>query len=186
MTQLDGLLASPRRMVAFGLALVLIVAGALIARGERRLATGRTAFLAIADAHPAPRSPLQGDGIALSYEVAAAAAKARDQALEAWPNTGYLVVGLDDRGVATFRRRHEDGAELAADEALLAYRWNVYEGGSSQLAIGAGVWRHQEGEADTYAGARYAEYRLTPDGVAVLVALRGADLAVLGRPRGRW
>ncbi|MFQ5460873.1 MAG: hypothetical protein ACE5EL_08775 [Anaerolineae bacterium] len=23
-------------------------------------------------------------------------------------------------------------------------------------------------------------------GIAVLVALRGADLAVLGRPRGRW
>jgi len=186
MTPVDGLLASPRRMVAFGLALVLIVAGALIARGERRLATGSTAFLAIADAHPAPRSLLQGDGIALSYEVAEAAAKAPDQALGEWPNAGDLVVGLDDRGVATFRRRYEDGAELAADEALLAYRWYGDDTSSGQLDVGTGVWRHQEGEADTYAGARYAEYRLTPDGVAVLVALRDADLAVVGRPRGRW
>ncbi len=154
-------------LVGLGLALALGVplAGAL--EKERTLREGRSVLLALAPVDP--RSLMQGDYLALSYDVA------RQVPPEA-PADGRLVLeDGPDAGAARFVRVHE-GEPLRPGEYLLRYR---RRGG--RVRLGAESYLFEEGSAPALAGARYGELRVDARGDAVLVGVRGADLAPLGR-----
>jgi uncharacterized membrane-anchored protein len=87
---------------------------------------------------------------------------------------GRVVVGLDGRGVATFRRM-DYGAPLAADEVKLFYRVR-----GDQVKFATNAFFFQEGTAQSYAGARFGEARVDKDGQMLLVGLRDAELRKLG------
>ena len=119
-----------------------------------------------------PRSMMQGDYMALRFKVARDAlppARARAAA-----DDGYLVLARDVRDVAAFRRL-DDGAPLASDEVRMRYR---VRNGVPKLATNA--WFFEEGHAADYAKARYGEFRVSPDGEAILTGLRDEALKPLG------
>ena len=91
---------------------------------------------------------------------------------------GRIIVAVDPRNVGTFRR-FADGGPPAADEALLRYR---IRNGQPKFATNAFFFQEKQG--DYYRNARYGEFRVSPDGEAILVALRGADLQTLGPKSG--
>lgn len=158
---------SRRQGLLAGLFLILAVVNGLVVQKELLLREGTRLFLELAPVDP--RSLIQGDYMRLDYALT------RDLQPPApdWPRDGRLVVRADERGVAGFVRR-DQGEPLEGDERFLRYR---IRGGRIQL--GAESFFFQEGQAGFYSQARFAEFRVTPAGVLVLVGLRDEDLQPL-------
>jgi uncharacterized membrane-anchored protein len=80
----------------------------------------------------------------------------------------------DARGVLRITRLLAAGEAAAAGEVVIELspkdgRW----------VIVTDAWFFREGEAQRWEAARFGEFRLLPDGRALLVGLRGAELQPL-------
>ena len=138
---------------------------------EKLLAQGNIVLLELAPVDP--RSLMQGDYMALRFKVATEAfSRERLPTLK----DGHIVVTLDARKVATFKR-FADSTTLAAGETLLRYRMR-----NQQPKFATNAFFFQEGHAHYYEKARYGEFRTSADGEAILTALRGANIEPLGPP----
>ncbi len=150
-------------------ALALTVCNALIWQKNAVVTGGTTMLLRLAPRDP--RSLMQGDYMALNYEVTG-----KLRALET-ARRGAVVMHLDERQVATFIRMH--GSEpLAPGEVLLQFRRNT-----TNIRLGAESFFFQEGTAAVYEPAKYGELRVATDGASVLVGLRDEQLTPLGAQR---
>ena len=154
-----------------GLLLALVVPGALIAQKEKLVRSGTPIILVLAPRDP--RSLLQGDYMTLNYDISGLGWSQGS----AWPKDGKLVLKADDKGVFRFLRL-DDGTPLLPGEQRLRYRKR-----SASVRIGAEAFYFEEGHAADYQTARYGELRVTGEGDAVLVGLRGEKLEPLGAPR---
>jgi uncharacterized membrane-anchored protein len=161
-----------RALVVAGIVLVLAVPNAFIVEKERLRTEGTTMLLELAPRDP--RSLIQGDYMRLDYAISRQIADSQ----ASWPRTGQVVVLLDDKSVALFVRRHDEGTPLRAGEHLLAYR---YRGGG--IRVGTDAFHFQEGHGPRYLGARYGELRVARSGASVLVGLRDEALRPLGGAR---
>jgi uncharacterized membrane-anchored protein len=153
-----------------------------IAGKERQLGRGKVVCLELAPVDP--RSLMQGDYMALRFKIAIDARPAMPRSgssgIRSFPAQrdlatadGRIVVALDESSVATYRRL-DDGTPLAPSEVLLRYR--VREG---EIKFATNAFFFQEGTADRYAGARYGEFRVAPDGELLLTGLRSKELQPL-------
>jgi uncharacterized membrane-anchored protein len=70
--------------------------------------------------------------------------------------------------------RRDDGTPLAVDEMRIEL---TPKNGTWVLVSDA--WFFREGEADRWSRAKYGEFRVDPAGKALLVGLRGPELAPL-------
>jgi uncharacterized membrane-anchored protein len=163
----------PVRGARVGLALsaaaVLLVANVGIWQKEALIAGGQPVFVELAPVDP--RSLMQGDYMQLNFRLP------RDLAD---PGTGMLsgsrprlVARRDARGVAVLQRP-DDGSALAADELRIELTPK-----NGRWILVSDAWFFKEGEAERWARARYGEFRVAPDGRALLVGLRGAGLEPL-------
>jgi uncharacterized membrane-anchored protein len=153
-------------VLGLGLALALGSTNYLIVTKAKLLHSGQVVLLELVPADH--RSPLQGDYMALRYEVSRLA---MDRLGRKLPADGCIVVRTDPRGVAEFARLDE-GKPLGAGEYRLRYRQR-----GSELRLGAEAFFFQSGQAKKYGRARYGELRVAPDGESVLAGLRDEDLA---------
>lgn len=166
-----------RRAVALLAGLgILVLANLSIHGRERLLAEGRVVLLELAPVDP--RSLMQGDYMALRFQVADAAFQGAEGSgnTEERRRDGHLILRLDARNVASFARFETLGsnAPLAGEEVRLRYRLRE---GLPKLATNA--YFFEEGQADRYAAARYGEFRVGNDGEAILTRLRDAALKPL-------
>ena len=161
----------PRLLAGPGLALVAVLAVANVGiwQKESLIAHGQPVYVELAPADP--RSLMQGDFMQLNFRLPPMAGSP----LDGWPGTQRprVVARRDARGVATVLRL-DTGAPLAADELLIELtpkdgRWTLV----------SDAWFFKEGEAARWQPARYGEFRVAPDGRALLVGLRGAALNAL-------
>ncbi|NRR34311.1 GDYXXLXY domain-containing protein [Oxalobacteraceae bacterium] len=144
---------------------VLAVANVGIWQKEDLIAHGDKIYLALAPVDP--RSLMQGDYMQLNFSLPLSPMNVP----AAQPQ---LVARSDATGVATLLRYHEGSAPLAAGEFLL----NIsYKNGRTMVVTDA--WFFKEGEGERFAKAKYGEFRVTPDGKALLVGLRGPNLEAL-------
>jgi uncharacterized membrane-anchored protein len=150
--------------------LILLAVNFTIYQREKLLAEGRVVLLELAPVDP--RSLMQGDYMALRFKVATEAFPGWNVKRESVD--GRLVVALDERGIASFKRI-ADTTPLAANEALLRYRIR-----NGQVKFATNAFFFEEGQASQYQVARYGELRVSADGDMLLTNLRNADLAVLG------
>lgn len=157
-----------RTVIAVTALIVLVVANIGIYRNEQVLASGRSVLLELAPVDP--RSLMQGDYMALRFRAADAL---RDQTDREWMD-GRAIIGVDSTGVGTFRRV-DDGTPLTPDELAIRYR---LRDGAVKFATNAFFF--QEGDGDYYANARFGEFRVSQDGTALLIAMRGEKLELLG------
>jgi len=160
-------------LIAAGV-LLLAAANWTIYSREQLLADGRVVLLELAPVDP--RSLMQGDYMALRFKVANDAfgrAPTKEAA------DGRIVVAVDERNVGTFARL-DDGTRLAEGEARVRYR---IRNGQPKLATNA--YFFPEGRGSDYAKARYGEFRIAPDGEAILTRLRDPALVALGSAPAR-
>ncbi len=159
-----------RKLIVVLTGLIILVAVNLNIYEREQLRTeGRVVFLELAPVDP--RSLMQGDYMALRFKVATDAFPGRKVEHS---KDGHLVVALDERGVAGFKR-FADTTPLAANEIVLRYRIR-----NDQVKFATNAFFFEEGSAQHYQPARYGEFRVSADGEMLLTNLRGADLAVLG------
>ncbi|MCF1715653.1 GDYXXLXY domain-containing protein [Flavihumibacter sp. RY-1] len=126
---------------------------------EKLLTTGQLVLLELAPVDP--RSLMQGDYMQLNYKIA------RDFSEDSVPKRGFLVVKLDQAGVASPVRIQSDGKPIQPGEQLIRYTapepWNIN--------IGAESYFFQEGKAANYDSARYGGLRIDTKGNSLLVGL---------------
>jgi len=141
---------------------VVLVLGAVnwsIFAKERIRTNGERIYLALAPVDP--RSLMQGDYMALRFEIASQIHT---------KSSGSAPLLVDGHGVATLN------PDASAEGLRIRYRIR-----NAQVWIGTNAWFFEEGTAERYAGARYGEFRIDrASGEAVLVGLRDADLKVMG------
>jgi uncharacterized membrane-anchored protein len=139
-----------RRLLIVGAALVLGAVNWAILGKERIKTNGERIFLALAPVDP--RSLMQGDYMALRFEIA-------DRISTAVSGTVPLLV--ETNGVATLN------PDLSADGLRIRYRLR-----NGQIWLGTNAYFFEEGTAERYNGARYGEFRIDREsGEAVLVGL---------------
>ena len=152
-----------RKLIAIlsGLA-VLAVVNVGIWQREQLLTDGRIVLLRLAPVDP--RSLMQGDYMALNFEVANQAFPwARRENLA---RDGHVVVAVDRRNVAAFRRL-DDQRPLAPGELRLRYRIRA---GEPQFATNA--YFFEEGRARAFQDAAFGEFRVGADGDMILTGMR--------------
>ena len=174
--QMRGMRARAVTQEKFGLRPVVFIAGALltllVANGaiwqkEQLIAEGRPVFVALAPVDP--RSLMQGDFMRLRFALP----EEISAPLLSWDDVQrpHLVARLDARRVATLLRLYDASAPLDEGEILLELapkdgRWILV----------TGAWFFKEGEAERFAAARFGEFRVLPDGRALLVGVADQNL----------
>lgn len=159
---------APRGRAAALVLATLLATLALVNAGiwqkERLITQGQPVFVELAPVDP--RSLMQGDYMRLAFRLPDGVLKL-DPSLTTRPQV-VLRRGAD--GVSQAVSLRTPGRALAADEV------------SVQLAPVAGqwvlvtdAWYFREGEAERWAAARYGEFRVMPDGQALLVGLADAQ-----------
>ncbi|KQP43178.1 GDYXXLXY domain-containing protein [Pseudorhodoferax sp. Leaf274] len=157
-------------LVLVGGLATLVVANTGIWRNERLIAQGQPVFVALAPVDP--RSLMQGDYMQLRFQL-----PTDTQDRLAQPQSGtrpQAVARRDARGVAELLRVAAPGEPLADGEFTITL---APKNGHWTLVTDA--WFFREGEADRFAQARYGEFRVAPDGRALLVGLADAKLQAL-------
>ncbi len=137
---------------------VLAALNGMVAQKEAVLASGRTILLELIPVDP--RSLMQGDYMALRWKL--------EQEAPATAPSGTLTIRVDSSGVGHFAGVSQGGA-LSTDEVRLRY--------SNDAPTRSFFF--QEGQGAAYAGARYGELRVSPDGSSVLTGLRDDRLRLL-------
>ena len=157
-----------KRRVWLAWGATMVVAAGTIARHEHTLRQGERVLLALAPLDP--RSLMQGDYMALRFEIAEPIARALDGAGLRAPMDGTALVALDEHRVARFVAL---GDEPAAGQRRLRFQRAREGAGTRNVRISTDAFFFQEGQAERYAAARYGEFALAGDGTALLVRLIG-------------
>ena len=144
-----------RLLIAGAALLVLLGVNVSIVAKERIKSNGDKIYLQLAPVDP--RSLMQGDYMALRFELAA------HIPLDAAGSAGLIVA---PNGIATYN------PDQSAPGLRIRYRIR-----NQQVWLGTNAYFFEEGTVQRYAGARYGEFRVDrDDGEAVLVGLAGDDL----------
>lgn len=149
-----------------GLLLVLVVANGGIWQKEQLIATGEPVFIPLAPADP--RSLMQGDFMRLNF-LGFTAFEDLDS-LDRRTARPHVLLLRDARGVATVQGR-DDGKPLAP--GALRMELTPKDG---RWVLVTDAWFFKEGEAGRWEKARFGEFRVMPDGRALLVGMRGENL----------
>ena len=155
--------------LAFAAVLVLLVANTAIWQKEDLIAHGQALFVPLAPVDP--RSLMQGDYMALRFAFTQSMAPLNTEL--AAGQRPHVVALRDGRGIATQVR-----PDLGTPVATNALRIELTPKNGDWVLV-TDAWFFKEGEADRWALAKFGEFRVAPNGRALLVGLRGVDLKQL-------
>jgi uncharacterized membrane-anchored protein len=151
----------------FGIA-VLVLFNGLIIQEEISRSQSETVYLKLRPVDP--RSLMQGDYMRLNYAVTVDISEALGlPKRDVVEDRGRAVLRVDERRIARFERLYQ-GGELRKDELLL--EWTQ----TDRVHLEVESFMFQEGHADAYDDAEYAEVKLSEDGEMRLVGLRDKGL----------
>lgn len=160
-----------RRVVLLAnLFVVLATVGLAVRQKEVTLRDGTVVLLRLRPVDP--RSLIQGDYMALAYALHDSMANADPESAQ--PRDGRVIVRETPDEGATFVR-FDTGAPLAAGEIALRYR--TREGAAR---VGTDAYYFEEGQAERFEAARYAELRVDSAGNSVLVNMLDEGRKPLG------
>jgi uncharacterized membrane-anchored protein len=146
-------------IIVLNLLLLLVYFNYSVIKKEELLKDGQLVLLKLAPVDP--RSLIQGDYMALRYEIS------ENIDYNNMPKRGYCVVRIDSCRVAEKVRFQKNIVPLNEDELLIEYsasdRWNVN--------IGAESFFFQEGHAEKYEQAKYGGIRIDRNGNSLLIGL---------------
>jgi uncharacterized membrane-anchored protein len=150
--------------------LALLVVNADIVRKEMILASDNRVLLKLAPLDP--RSLMQGDYMALRFQLAVDARGAPDYDQQS--DDGYLIVSVDKNRVGHFVR-FDNGVALTGAEQRIRYR--IRKG---RMKIATNAFFFQEGKAKHFEQAEYGEFAVDTSGNPLLVAMADEQLKSLG------
>ena len=146
-------------VLAANLILVLAFFAFSVVQKETLIAKGTEVLLRLAPVDP--RSLMQGDYMALDYEII------REIGYKS--KSGYVVVKVGDDRVAEFVRI-QDGKGVNNGEFIIRYKRH-----NGRLTVGADNYFFQEGSAKKFENAKYGLLKVDSDGNSILVGLCDKD-----------
>jgi len=158
-----------KKIALISLVVILALVNFTIYKKERHIEEGRVIYLKLAPVDP--RSLIQGDYMALRFEIAEKIyAELPKKENYRWSHNvdasdGFVVVKLDQKGVASFFSIYNNNS-IKESEFLLRYR---VRNGAVKFASNAFFF--EEGSAKKYEKAKYGEFRVNEKGELILVAL---------------
>ena len=155
-----------RGLVALGLVAVGGLSAQAITSREELIRNGRSVFIELAPVDP--RSLMQGDYMALRFRLP-------DDARRHQPTDGRRSLAIGNRdadGVLRLTRIGDARSELAPDEMMIEL---ISKRG--QWIVVTDAWYFKEGTAKKWEAARFGEFRVLPNGRALLVGLADKDRA---------
>ena len=159
----------PRVWMLVGTIATLVVALGAIWQKQDLIANGRPVYVQLAPVDP--RSLMQGDYMRLRFALPDGVRQLDAGEMTERPK---VVARLDARQVADVTRLAKPGDVLAADELLLEL---TAKGGDWTLVTDA--WFFAEGQGARWEKARYGEFRVLPDGRALLVGMADEQLRAI-------
>ena len=148
-----------RGMIAFGIVGTLAVVNVAIWQKERLIAQGIPVFIRLVPVDP--RSLMQGDYMALNFEMSSTLrSELDDQSRLLRPRVAGPV---DAHGVVTLQR--------LADNAVPGEVLIELAPGKRGWVVVTDAWFFKEGDGARWSKARYVEFRVLPDGRALLVGM---------------
>jgi uncharacterized membrane-anchored protein len=158
-------------LLALFAVMVFITINLLILQKERLIRDGRPVYVKLAPVDP--RSLMQGDYMRLAYALPGVE-RSRSAEVPRWGERRRVAVALDERGIVQSAQVLASGA--VPPTGMLAVELTPASGGWTLVSD---AWYFKEGTQSRWAAARYGEFRVTPDGRALLVNLVGEDLKPL-------
>ena len=153
-------------IVFINLLIVLILFNRSIVKKEIILSDGQLVLLELAPVDP--RSLIQGDYMDLRYAIA------RERKSQDDSKRGYVVVTLDDKGIAKRVRLQPNTTPKNDGEYLINYTY-----GSWRMHIGAESFFFQEGEGEKYEHAKYGGLKIDDKGNSLLFGLYDENLSLI-------
>ena len=167
-----------KKIALIALILILALVNWSIYKKELHLKNGAVVYLKLAPVDP--RSLMQGDYMALRYEIAEKIYEQlpKKEGYRRWQHNadakdGKVVVVLDKKQVGSFVRLY-GSKELKENEMLLNYR---VRNGAVKFATNAFFF--EEGSAKKYEVAKYGEFRVNSNGELLLVAMADENVTVI-------
>lgn len=163
-------------LIALAFALVLGAAVMTVHQHEATLAQGEVVLLELAPLDP--RSLMQGDYMALRFAIdlelprPAELTAAPHEALA--PPPRYALLALDAERRATLLGTNSEAAR-GAGQVVMRIRTRDHLN-----SVGPNAFFFREGTGPAYESARWGEFRVAPDGTALLTHLRDAQLQRVG------
>jgi uncharacterized membrane-anchored protein len=154
-----------------------------VSQKEQVIAEGQKIYIAISPRDP--RSLMQGDYMALNFDLPAnvrATLDSSEDLRERMQGMGRVLVvaRLDERGVATLLRLAAGPDELLASGELLVPLKQV----NGSWVVVTDAFFFPEGQGGNLRDARFGEFRVLPDGRALLVGLVSAQLQPIKLDKG--
>jgi uncharacterized membrane-anchored protein len=167
------------RVALVGMLLSLILVNLSIFQKEQHLADGQTVLLKLAPVDP--RSLMQGDYMALRFEIAndlfnVLPLEESDSLLGGrYVSTqGQIVVYVDERGVGHLDALYEE-QPLNKNQLVMNYRLR-----NDVVKFATNAFFFEEGQADVFEIAEYGQFKVADDGELLLVAMFDKNLKKLG------
>ncbi len=172
--------AAPRWVAPALLGALAVALGAVhwdVREKERIIAEGQKIFIPLAPRDP--RSLMQGDYMALNFALPwEILDELRDtdraSAFATLPGHAVVVARMDARGIATVVRPARPGEAPAGGEILLPLKWM-----RDSWTLVTDAFYFPEGQGVPFAEARFGEFRVLPDGRALLVGLADERLQAI-------
>ncbi len=164
--------AAPRErrataFIAAGAVVTLLVANFAIWQKQDLIANGRVVFVELAPVDP--RSLMQGDFMRLGWRLPDNTSTALDPLFKV--KRPHVVARVNEQGVATLVRIAETAEALLPGE--LRIELSPKDG---RWVIVTDAWFFREGDGERWAVAKYGEFRVMPDGRALLVGMADSAL----------
>jgi uncharacterized membrane-anchored protein len=163
-------------LLALSAVATVAVANIGIADKENTIANGQKVYVPLAPVDP--RSLMQGDYMRLRFTLPPLVDfDRRDAGVEGLLGSRPYAVGrLDARGVVAWERVEKYDAPIAPGE----FRIQLTPKNGDWTLVTDG-WYFAEGDASRWEQARFGEFRVQPDGKALLVGMADDQLAPIGR-----
>lgn len=149
------------KLAVAGLILILLVVNFQIYRNEQKQNSGATLILELAPLDP--RSLMQGDYMTLRYKIAAQIPTTEDG--------GVVYFDPDSRGLVT-----TVSTTPGSGRVKLKF-WRL----DGRVQFGIDSYLFQEGKQSEYERARFAEIRVSEDGIPAMVRLLDKQLNPIGK-----
>ncbi|MDW5417087.1 GDYXXLXY domain-containing protein [Iodobacter sp. CM08] len=168
LAQTTPLFSKQKIGIALSAISVLLVANIGIWQKESLITHGQPLFVELAPSDP--RSLMQGDFMRLNFLIPFDTPAVGDLSNASRP---FIIMKKDVRNIAT-AQRIDHGEPLVAGEFKVELSPK-----NGRWVLVSDAWFFKEGEAPRWAAARYGEFRVNPDGKALLVGLKGDGLKPL-------
>jgi uncharacterized membrane-anchored protein len=155
-----------KKIATVTLLVILILVNWSIYQKEQHLAHGKSVYLKLAPVDP--RSLMQGDYMALRFELSNRIKQALPKEIEV--KDGRVVVELNSRSIAKFKSISPQ-KKLHDNEMLLQYRVR-----GRKVKFATDAFFFQEGTAKRYEKARYGLFRVNDSGEMLLESLYDKSL----------